>query len=267
MIFVERDRVENGVTIRPNQAWFDRSAELRTLAEGEMGDHDVKDHYKADSVKTALEAMSHRKCVYCETRIGDGASWDVEHYRPKGAVAERANHPGYYWLAYEWTNLLPSCSLCNQKRKDPPLFHDRASLPAAGKLDQFPVDDEDHRAMDHHQSIGDEVPMLLNPTVDDPELYLTYAIDGSIQPIEDDPFATETIRILHLNRRRLKLSRAAHIPLVSKAVRMLRMVEATQDPALIADATEVVEILCADDYIFAGVARAIREDLDAFEVA
>ncbi|MEF9674035.1 hypothetical protein QNM99_25505 [Pseudomonas sp. PCH446] len=42
---------------------------------------------------------------------------DVEHYRPKGAVSEDASHPGYWWVAMDWDNLLPSCIDCNRKRK------------------------------------------------------------------------------------------------------------------------------------------------------
>jgi hypothetical protein len=42
-------------------------------------------------------------------------------------------HPGYYWLAYEWTNLLPSCYDCNSFRR-------HGTMKAGpGKNERFPV--------------------------------------------------------------------------------------------------------------------------------
>jgi hypothetical protein len=89
-----------------------------------------------------LKNVFHHKCAYCETRI-DRFYGDAEHYRPKGAVkyrvpdtgeertaqAEREagqlqDHPGYFWLAYNWRNLVPSCTFCNSGK---------------GKQNQFPV--------------------------------------------------------------------------------------------------------------------------------
>lgn len=70
------------------------------------------DIYGHQSVKRQLIADQHGKCCFCETKIGpDG---DVEHFRPKAAWCqgdgEPLNWPGYYWLAYEWSNLLEGVS-------------------------------------------------------------------------------------------------------------------------------------------------------------
>eukprot|EP01034_Spumella_vulgaris_P009128 gene9128-11597_t len=72
--------------------------------------------YKHEEVKRRLDALFHGKCAYCETFYSASAPVDVEHYRPKGAVSENPNHPGYWWLAMSWDNLLPSCIDCNRKR-------------------------------------------------------------------------------------------------------------------------------------------------------
>ena len=110
------------------------------------------------------------KCAYCETPIEDIFPGDVEHYRPKAKVTdEKGNvifkqkndgtfildddgnkilHPGYYWLAYEWTNLIPSCTYCNRLKKD------------FGKGSAFPVKDF------NVFKVGDEKleePLLINP--------------------------------------------------------------------------------------------------------
>ena len=139
MIRVERNQVdEAGQPIRPNDDWFTTAAEKTVEAEAEQGDHEVTDHYKDVQIKIALEKLFNFKCAYCERDLSP--PWDVEHFRPKGRVAERREHPGYYWLAYEWTNLYPSCQNCNQRRKDQPVWGnaDLTPGPAAGKLDQFP---------------------------------------------------------------------------------------------------------------------------------
>src|SRR5690606_11272092 len=76
------------------------------------------------------------KCAYCE-RLEKA---DIEHYRPKKSVLGEA-HDGYYWLCYEWTNLLPSCVKCNRdgaKLTHFPILGNRVHLPtfsANGKID------------------------------------------------------------------------------------------------------------------------------------
>ena len=72
--------------------------------------------YRKPYVKEAIEKIFHRKCAYCETFYIVNSPVDVEHFRPKGAVVvQKQKKLGYYWLASEWTNLLPSCIRCNRK--------------------------------------------------------------------------------------------------------------------------------------------------------
>ena len=149
MIHIDRDRAdEQGRPIRPGASWFARAARGRERAAAEAGAHEADPGIYADDwVKAALEELFHRKCAYCEAPIGAEADWNVEHFRPKGRVAERHGHPGYYWLAYEWLNLYPVCEHCNQRRKDRPLWGDLQFAEAGGKQDQFPLEDEATRAM------------------------------------------------------------------------------------------------------------------------
>jgi hypothetical protein len=78
--------------------------------------------YGSRSVKRALIKAQHGKCAFCESKITHIAYGDVEHFRPKAGVRQKASdklqRPGYYWLAYEWRNLLLSCQLCNQRYKE-----------------------------------------------------------------------------------------------------------------------------------------------------
>lgn len=100
MIFIERHRSdEDGVLIAPTSEWFEIARSDRDAAIDEGPAHEVRTSYKHESVRRALEKLFHDKCAYCESSTLAGADWDVEHYRPKGRVAERPDHPGYYWLA------------------------------------------------------------------------------------------------------------------------------------------------------------------------
>lgn len=72
--------------------------------------------YKAAAIKAELDKLFHGKCAYCERFFASGAPVDVEHYRPKGGVEGDTTHRGYWWLAMEWSNLLPSCIDCNRRR-------------------------------------------------------------------------------------------------------------------------------------------------------
>ena len=69
--------------------------------------------YGHRSVKNALLEAQRRKCCYCESKFRASSYGAVEHFRPKGAVRQHSNgeleYPGYYWLAYSWTNLLVVC--------------------------------------------------------------------------------------------------------------------------------------------------------------
>lgn len=267
MIFIDRGRRVDGQTIEPSTDWF-HDAEAKTAEAIDDGpSHEVTDLYKHDQVTMALEALFHDKCAYCETPLGADGPWDVEHYRPKGRVAEREDHPGYYWLAYDWENLYPACQYCNQRRKDKPRWGDRRTLPAAGKLDQFPVVDEAHRAMSPDESINDELPLLLDPNVDDPELYFEYDLQGQISAIDDDPFAEETIRICHLTRRRLRKRRSIVVRRMVRIVRSLERARSLGDPGLVQELDDLLTESTADSAHYAAVARAVVRDPVAFGAA
>jgi hypothetical protein len=82
----------------------------------------------------------------------------VDHYRPKSRVAECPKHPGYWWLAFDWTNYRFSCTFCNSLRRD----DQTESL--GGKKDRFPLRDESRRAFGPDDTLDDEEPVLLDPT-------------------------------------------------------------------------------------------------------
>lgn len=148
--------------------------------------------YKLASVKAQLEKLFGGKCAYCESFYSSTAPVDIEHYRPKGKVHGADSHDGYWWLAAQWENLLPSCIDCNRKRgqKTPRpdaqlsrLLADAASntsLMSSGKKDSFPLADESQRAMGKDDPVAMEQPLLLNPCTDRPEDFLDFSYDRDI---------------------------------------------------------------------------------------
>lgn len=272
MIHVAREQEDGGVPIRPNQDWFDQATTLTDQAVSEGAAHQVHQHYRHPQVKMALEKLFHDKCAYCEGAITSSGPWEVEHYRPKGRVRENKEHPGYYWLAYTWENFVPSCQFCNGHYEDKPTFDDPNTAPAAGKYDQFPLFDEEHRAMEPDDPLDAEAPILLNPCKDqDCESYFLYDLLGHILASEQDTHqrAVETIRICNLDRKRLRTHRAN---LVTKMVKAVQIHEAALSvrnddptkPALIEFAQGLLAAFLDAGSEFAGTARYIDQNRHAF---
>ncbi len=162
------------------------------------------------------------KCIFCEQIIYRDQYGDMEHYRPKASVKELDNkpikilingheqdHPGYYWLAYDWQNLLPSCKLCNGP------YTDIVSQKPIGKRNYFPV--RGFRA----EKPGDEVreePLLINPIFENPEQSMKMLDSGELKGLDDK--GGMSIRILGLNDRDLP---SARIEEYTSALNLLRL--------------------------------------------
>lgn len=193
------------------------------------------------SVVQALAEAQHLKCCFCERRL----LGDVEHYRPKSGFqqrkGERLSRPGYYWLAYEWRNLFRACGPCNQrfKRNLFPLAH-----PAA-------------RARSHHDDIGQEQPLLLDPSEDDPEGHIgfreevAFAVGGSRR-------GRATIAILGLNHIEALESRRQTYDALSAlhgTQRALRAFLIERFPAGSAAPAELLQRMTENDAVLAAARR------------
>lgn len=113
-------------------------------------------------VVESLKKLYEFKCAFCESKK---FTPDVEHFRPKKRVTSVKGHQGYYWLAYEWTNLIPCCSDCNKI-----------------KLNSFPINNETNRvfgptfylnkllALSDHDfnsiALSNEEPLIFHPEYD-----------------------------------------------------------------------------------------------------
>lgn len=152
--------------------------------------------YKRDSIRKNVYFSKtgpfNGKCVYCECYITDFERPDIEHFRPKGAVkdingdevfVDGVKHGGYYWLAYDDSNLMPSCQICNQAT-----VIDGHSI---GKHDRFPVSGEyvirsKGTPANEPPSLDNEFPLLLNPLEDDPEDHLSVDVKTGILSAKTD---------------------------------------------------------------------------------
>jgi len=160
-----RQRLENkGYQIDDIQAynfdeWLRRAEEETEKIKAAEGD----DRYSFKQsiwnlLKLHLFEQYFEKCAYCESKVLTVSLGDVEHYRPKKRVSEDPDHPGYYWLAYDHNNMLPSCERCNR------YYGKRNVFPIAGKRAFKPDDD-----------INCEGPLLINPTTEtNPDQHLAF---------------------------------------------------------------------------------------------
>jgi uncharacterized protein (TIGR02646 family) len=127
------------------------------------------------ATKHALKSASQEKCWYCES-IDVRSDNAVDHFRPKNAVAECPDHEGYWWLAFRWDNYRFCCTFCNSYRRD------QATRNGGGKAANFPLRDEAHRARTPLDSLEDEEPMLLDPTVAADPGFLWFDETGEANP-------------------------------------------------------------------------------------
>lgn len=263
MIWVDRNRSdEQGRPIRPDQTWFDLAAEALKDALHEAEAHEARASvYGHDQVRAALEALFHDKCAYCETESSAGFDWNVEHFRPKGKVAERADHPGYYWLAYEWLNLYPSCSHCNQRRKDRPRWGDMRYAGSGGKMDQFPLEDESSRALSPADDFGAEARLLLDPCADRPEEHLRYTVDGQVVAVTGSRKGKVSINVFNLRRSRLKTKRRNKVAAVVDCLQLIREQEEKGNAEAARDFREFLsKWFLTDSCEHAATARAVVRD-------
>ena len=183
--------------------------------------------YGHPTVRASLAAAFQDKCGFCETRPLPGSVSQVEHFRPK---ADRDHGTGsvgtgYYWLAYEWSNLLLACSRCNGK-----------------KGIWFPLADPIAAASDHRGEIRREEPLLLNPTSDDPTDHLRFvsspvvgdpdasAVADVVVPVRGSRRGRTTIERVGLNRPDLVLARREHVTDMLRLKTTVAALTAVPDP-------------------------------------
>ncbi len=145
-------------------------------------------------VKQFIFALANDMCGYCEGEVLLVTAGEVEHYRPKARVDGEKKHRGYYWLAYEFSNYVPSCSNCNGAR---------------GKANQFPISGA--RALTSADDLAQEKPLLLHPFEHDPGKHLRFVVGGpqlTVGTVEGvTPEGKTSVDVYRLNRGPLQVER------------------------------------------------------------
>jgi len=143
-------------------------------------------------IKDKLKLSQHGKCAFCEGNITNLAYGDVEHFRPKKYWKQNEKlgeeGPGYYWLAYDYNNLLLACQICNQKHKK----------------NHFPIRRPEFRAKNHHfaMNLSKEKPFYINPVTENPRLLIKFNKAEAVPNGKDkNKRGKKTIESFGLNRK------------------------------------------------------------------
>lgn len=202
------------------------------------------------------------RCAYCEVSLaGDRYRGDVEHYRPKAAATDRKwskkrngqtkrswqNRctPGYYWLAYEWSNLLLACSKCNKQ-----------------KANFFPIVGATGARILTEGCEKTETPLLLNPYKDKhPEKHLEFGKLGEVSAAGsgiDKDRGHETIEICDLDRDELRKERMALADSAFHDIKTyLKTAKAGKDPDAVKGQRESLLKRMAPEHPHSGMIRII----------
>ena len=143
--------------------------------------------YSHDNIKLKLKEIQKNKCAFCEVNL-DSQHGEVEHFRPKKMYkqnpSDSGHYPGYFWLSYNWDNLLLSCINCNQK----------------WKKNLFPIIHTEKRALNHTYNINREKPYFINPYKEKPSDFIMF--DGPLAiGIDKCNRGKLTIKYFGLNRK------------------------------------------------------------------
>lgn len=175
-------------------------------------------------VVEALMQLYHDKCAYCECKEFDP---QVEHYRPKNRVTSARGHTGYFWLAFEWSNLVSTCFDCNKIGKGKgnrfPLIGGEVNrVSQAPALNGNTLDPAQIRP--DQPPLSTERPYLLHPEIDQPEQFFSFNNKGEIKGIDTDERGKMTIKICNLNRENLKYRRQKALDVYVNSIRDILLV-------------------------------------------
>ncbi|OKS86725.1 AAA family ATPase [Mucilaginibacter polytrichastri] len=174
-------------------------------------------HFNYDilsSLAGDLLPVFHFKCAYCESPVPGPSDFQIDSFRPKGGAVGLSNEFSllhYYWLAYEWENLLPCCNDCNKH-----------------KGNSFPIEPNTERA--RIGAVGEELylemSLLVDPCRDDPREHMMFHEDGTVSAITGKGDCT--IEILGLNRGNLVRERQREAQQLSTEIETMLMDDRTE---------------------------------------
>jgi hypothetical protein len=142
------------------------------------------------SLKVDWLELGFSKCAYCEQKLTPRTEITCR-YRPEAAARDwpsRREWPEHYWwVAFEWRNLLPLCPTCTSLKRS-----------------FFPVKQRSQIDVPWDE-LGKEGPRLIDPFTEDPAEFIGFDEHGRATP--KNPRGDFMIRLLTLNRTELLTKR------------------------------------------------------------
>lgn len=140
------------------------------------------------TLKLYLHKLFYKKCGYCEIKVESVELAIVDRFRPYNGVRDANQYYDdlYWWLVFNWDNLVYSCKECGQF-----------------KANYFPI--KGNRASSPDSNLTSEGKLLINPCIDNPPEHFGYNDDGTIYSTTEE--GNQTIELLRLNRTNLTSER------------------------------------------------------------
>lgn len=177
-------------------------------------------------LRPVLAEIFSNKCAYCESAM-PASFGGLELHRPRqnaiGTDGE-ASPDHYWWLAWDWRNVLLACTNC-----------------VSGKGSRFPVSGRRAEPESGWGALAAELPLLLDPTVDRPEEHLRFDLMGSTEVAPLSERGAATIELLQLNRRSLVYQRQVAVGETRQALMELRGSQVVDE-----EVEEISRLLAAD---------------------
>jgi uncharacterized protein (TIGR02646 family) len=222
--------------------------------------------YKNKDISEALHSLFKKKCAYCESFYLGVHPTDIEHFRPKARIQKEgekgAISPGYWWLAADWNNLLPSCIDCNRKRGHAL----GGNLVNLGKSDHFPIYPTSNGARTKGSEIH-EIPLLINPCEENPLDHLTFIPVGErpiAKPVSQAGVsrlkAKASIKYFGLNRPELVESRAKIYKLLQRCFIRIERCKKREE-------NENIDLTHEIDFEFVTINEDFLDDSQPYSVA
>lgn len=184
--------------------------------------HFRRELYQNEEIRNILNELFNQKCAYCESIVEYGAT---EHFRPKSRAMNldgKVSDDHYWWLAYKWENLYPSCKFCNRNKQT-----------------RFPVQ---AKRIQYNQQVSQEKAILLDPCnkEDFKEVHIQVNPNGEFNGISQR--GKVTIEVLNLNREFLIGSRKGIIDQISTLLKRFKN-SSIEDPSFNEDYEEIHAML------------------------
>ena len=202
MISIDKTKIEKPEILNNDNI----QSKLLEIIEEQRPGEKIRNLYNNNKVRIALNKLYNNKFAYCEQKIPEGYSERIDHFRPKNRIKGVDNHKGYWWLGYEWTNLLPTCEKCNVKKSNQfPLKKDSTRISNNLEKEDFLQNNEFIFNNFKIENLEKEERLLLNPEIDIVEEHLFFLPTGEIKHLTEK--GEKSIEVYDLNRNKIILER------------------------------------------------------------